>query len=111
MIKQKENAPDIFTRIKQAKKIEEKDWPELISNIDALHKQFSERLRKAYPQLLESDIRLCCLIKLGYTRKEQIILLKLTEDNLDKKKQRLKKRIDNNRKWGKGDLEGIINSL
>lgn len=110
-IKLKENTPDIFTRIKQAKKIEEKDWPKLISNTDALHKQFSERLRKAYPQLLESDIRLCCLIKLGYTRKEQIILLTISEDNLDKRKQRLKKRLDNNRKWRKGDLEEIINSF
>ena len=110
-IKQKENTTDIFTRIKQTRKIEEKDWPELISNTDALHQQFSERLRKTYPQLLESDIRLCCLIKLGYTRKEQIILLTITEDNLDKRKQRLKKRLDNNRKWRKGDLEDIINSF
>ncbi len=110
-IKQKENTPDIFTRIKQKRKIEEKDWPELISNIDALHQQFSERLRKTYPQLLESDVRLCCLIKLGYTRQEQIILLTITEDNLDKRKQRLKKRLDNNRKWRKGDLEEIINLL
>lgn len=111
VIKQKENTPDIFTRIKLANKIEEKDWTELISNTDALHQQFSKRLRKTYPQLLESDIRLCCLIKLGYTRKEQIILLTITEDNLDKRKQRLKKRLDNSRKWRKGDLEEIINSL
>lgn len=110
-IKHKENIPDIFTRIKQARKIEEKDWPELISNTDALHQQFSERLKKTYPQLLELDVRLCCLIKLGYTRKEQINLLAITEDSLDKRKQRLKKRLDNNRKWRKGDLEDIIKSF
>ena len=37
--------------------------------------------------------------------------LKYHPDNLDKRKQRLKKRLDNNRKWRKGDLEEIINLL
>ena len=88
------NVPDILTRINQAGKIEEDDWQELISYTNG--------------QLLETDIRLCCLIKLGYTRSEQIELLSVTEDNLDKKKQRLKKRFDNNRKWRKGEFEEII---
>ena len=53
IIKQRENTPDIFTRIKQAHTIEEKEWPELIARTDALHQQFFERLRKAFPQLTE----------------------------------------------------------
>ena len=97
-----------MTRISLAGKIEEDDWQELISYTNGLHLQFTKRLKKSYPQLLETDIRLCCLIKLGYTRSEQIELLSVTEDNFDKKKQRLKKRFDNNRKWRKGEFEEII---
>ena len=107
-IKQNNNTPDILTRINQAGKIEEDDWQELVSYTNGLHLQFAKRLKKSYPQLLEADIRLCCLIKLGYTRSEQIELLKITEDNLDKKKQRIRNRLDNNRKWKKGELEDII---
>ena len=108
IIKQRENTPDIFTRIKQAHTIEEKEWPELIARTDALHQQFFERLRKAFPQLTETDLQLCCLIRLGYDKKEQKSLLKITNDSLEKRKQRLKRRLDPNKKWEKGELEQFI---
>ena len=108
IIKQRENTPDIFTRIKQAHTIEEKEWPELIARTDALHQQFFERLRKAFPQLTDSDLQLCCLMRLGYDKKVQISLLKITDDSLEKRKQRLKRRLDPNKKWEKGELEQFI---
>ena len=108
LIKQKDDNSDILARIKSDGNIGEKDWPELISYTNSLHNKFTERLRKSFPQLLEADIRLCCLIKLGLTRKEQIELLNITEDNLDKKKQRIRNRLDNSRKWEKGELEQQI---
>ena len=111
IIKRKENIPDILTRIKKTNRIEEIEWPELIAHIDALHCQFSARLKKAYPELTDTDIRLCSLIKLGYDRKEQIELLALNEDSFYKRKQRLRKRIDKNKKWGKGELESFIRSF
>ena len=111
IIKRKESIPDILTRIKKTNRIEEIEWPELIAHIDALHCQFSARLKKAYPELTDTDIRLCCLIKLGYDRKEQIELLALNEDSFYKRKQRLRKRIDKNKKWGKGELESFIRSF
>lgn len=108
IIKQRENTPDIFTRIKQAHTIEEKEWPELIARTDALHQQFFERLRKAFPQLTETDLQLCCLMRLGYDKTEQKSLLKITDDSLEKRKQRLKRRLDPNKKWEKGELEQFI---
>ncbi len=108
IIKQRENTPDIFTRIKQTHTIEEKEWPELIARTDALHQQFFERLRKAFPQLTETDLQLCCLIRLGYDKKEQKSLLKITDDSLEKRKQRLKRRLDPTKKWEKGELEQFI---
>ena len=111
IMERKENIPDILTRIKKTARIEESEWPELIAHIDALHCQFSARLKKAYPELTDADIRLCCLIKLGYERKDQIALLALNEDSFDKRKQRLRKRIDKNKKWEKGELDSFIQSF
>ncbi len=111
IIKQRENTPDIFARIKRTLTLEEKEWPELIARTDALHRQFTERLRKAFPQLTDIDLRLCCLLRLGYGRKEQIDLLKVTDDNLDKRRQRLKRRLDPDKKWGKGELEQFLQSF
>ena len=111
IIKQRENTPDIFTRIKQTHTIEEKEWPELIARTDALHQQFFERLRKAFPQLTETDLQLCCLMRLGYDKKEQKSLLKITNDSLEKRKQRLKRRLDPNKKWEKGELEQFLQSF
>ena len=108
IIKQRENTPDIFARIKLTHTIEEKEWPELIARTDALHQQFSERLRKAFPQLTDSDLQLCCLIRLGYDKTEQKSLLKITDDSLEKRKQRLKRRLDPTKKWEKGELEQFI---
>ena len=108
IIKQRENTPDIFARIKLTHTIEEKEWPELIVRTDALHQQFSERLRKAFPQLTDSDLQLCCLIRLGYDKTEQKSLLKITDDSLEKRKQRLKRRLDPSKKWEKGELEQFI---
>ena len=107
----KENIPDILTRIKKTARIEESEWPELIAHIDALHCQFSARLKKAYPELTDADIRLCCLIKLGYERKDQIALLALNEDSFDKRKQRIRKRIGKDKKWEKGELDSFIRSF
>lgn len=108
IIKQRENTPDIFARIKLTHTIEEKEWPELIARTDALHQQFSERLRKAFPQLTDSDLQLCCLFRLGYDKTEQKSLLKITDDSLEKRKQRLKRRLDPSKKWEKGELEQFI---
>ena len=111
IMERKENIPDILTRIKKTARIEESEWPELIAHIDALHCQFSARLKKAYPELTDADIRLCCLIKLGYERKDQIALLALNEDSFDKRKQRLRKRIGKDKKWEKGELDSFIRSF
>ena len=92
----------------EIKQYEEIIKPELIARTDALHQQFFERLRKAFPQLTETDLQLCCLMRLGYDKKEQKSLLKITDDSLEKRKQRLKRRLDPNKKWEKGELEQFI---
>ena len=107
-LEQIKKAPDLFARIAETKKIDEMVWPELIDNMEVTHRQFTKRLQAAYPQLQKTDIRYCILWKLRYTKKSIIELMDISEDNYFKRHQRIRVRIDNNKKWEKGELEQFI---
>ena len=107
-LEQIKNTPDLLTRIAKTKKIDETEWSELIAQMDATYLQFTKRLQAAYPQLQKTDIRYCILWKLRYTKKSIIELMDISEDNYFKRHQRIRVRIDNNKKWEKGELEQFI---
>ena len=107
-LEQIKNTPDLLTRIAKTKKIDETEWSELIAQMDATYLQFTKRLQAAYPKLQKTDIRYCILWKLRYTKDSIIELMDISEDNYFKRLQRIRVRIDNNKKWGKGELEQFI---
>ena len=107
-LEQIKKAPDLFARIAETKKIDEMVWPELIDKMDVTHRQFTKRLQAAYPKLQKADIRYCILWKLGYTKNTIIKLMNISEDNYHKRHQRIRARIDNTKKWEKGELEQFI---
>ena len=107
-LEQVKNTPDIFVRIAETKRIEETEWPELIAKMDATYQQFTKRLQTAFPKLQKMDIRYCILWKLGYTKKFIIELMNTSEDNYFKRLQRIKARIDDSKKWEKGELERFL---
>ena len=94
--------------VPETKKIDEMVWPELIDKMDVTHRQFTKRLQAAYPKLQKADIRYCILWKLGYTKNTIIKLMNISEDNYHKRHQRIRARIDNTKKWEKGELEQFI---
>ena len=107
-LEQIKNTPDLLTRIAKTKKIDETEWSELIAQMDATYLQFTKRLQAAYPKLQKTDIRYCILWKLRYTKDSIIELMDISEDNYFKRHQRIRVRIDNNKKWEKGELEQFI---
>ena len=107
-LEQIKNTPDLLTRIAKTKKIDETEWSELIAQMDATYLQFTKRLQAAYPQLQKTDIRYCILWKLRYTKNSIIELMDISEDNYFKRHQRIRVRIDNNKKLEKGELEQFI---
>ena len=110
-LEQVKNTPDIFVRIAETKRIEETEWPELIAKMDATYQQFTKRLQTAFPKLQKMDIRYCILWKLGYTKKFIIELMNTSEDNYFKRLQRIKARIDDSKKWEKGELEQFMQNF
>lgn len=102
------NCPNILLRLKQTKQIQDCEWDELYAMVDALHNNFTVRLSESHPGLTDKDLKLCCLIKLGYKTLDLECILNLEEDSLYKGKKRLRNRLDKNRKWNKGELETYI---
>ncbi len=111
LLERKEAYPNILLRLKKTKQIQGNEWDELFAMIDALHKNFTVRIFERHPGLTEKDLRLCCLIKLGYETLDLENILNIEEDSLYKSKKRLRQRLDKNRKWNKGDLEAYILSF
>lgn len=111
LLERKEAYPNILLRLKKTKQIQETEFDELFAMVDALHKNFTVRMVERHPGLTEKDLRLCCLIKLGYETLDLKDILNLEEDSLYKSKKRLRQRLDKNRKWNKGELEKYLSSF
>lgn len=68
-------------------------WEEVKEAINQLFDNYTLRLNKQIPSLTESDIQMCCLIKLRVSVSDIAILLAISPTSVSKRKQRLKERI------------------
>lgn len=66
---------------------------ELCNATDAIFNNFSKRLGKQFPSLPESDLQLCCLLKLEVSISDIAVLLGISATSVSRKKLRLKRRI------------------
>ena len=111
-IEEKESCPNILVRLdKEKKRLREEDWKELLLMVDIASQDFSRRLLEVHPRFSENDLRFCCLIKLGYSLSDLCILLGVQEEAISKRKTRMRKHIDEGKKWKKGELEVYIKSF
>lgn len=68
-------------------------WEEVKEAVDWLYENYTKRLTKKLPSLTESDLQICCLIKLHLTIPEIATLLGISPTSVSKRKFRLKERI------------------
>lgn len=68
-------------------------WEEVKEAIDRLYNDYTKRLLRAIPSLTESDMQICCLVKLRLGVQEIAILLGISPSSVSKRKLRLKDRI------------------
>ena len=59
----------------------------------------------------KGDLKICCLLKAGFSQKEIMELLDLKEEAMYKRMQRLKSRLSLKKKWSKNELEQYISSF
>ncbi len=68
-------------------------WEEVKETIDWLYEDFTKRISKEIETLTETDMQICCLVKLRLGIPEMAVLLGISPTSVSKRKLRLKERI------------------
>lgn len=85
---------DLLNNLRNKPKyIETHQWKKIIELINFLFYNYTNRLSKKIPTLTESDIQICCLIKLHLNNSIIATLLAISPASVTKRKMRLKERI------------------
>lgn len=75
------------------KYIKESQWYEIFDSMNIVYPNFIDRLRKDF-SLMDSDLLMCCLIKLQLSNSVIAELVAINPSSVTKRKQRLKERIN-----------------
>lgn len=85
---------DILYRLKaNPQYMEDEQWEEIKEMMNLLFDNYIVRLSTLVPSLTESDLQICCFIKLGITNPGIADLLAIAPTSVSKRKLRLKERI------------------
>ncbi len=69
------------------------DWEIFEALFDQAHENFFKRLKQSFPDLTQSDLKLCAYLKLNLTSKEIAPLLNITIRGVEIRRYRLRKRL------------------
>ncbi|WP_456086829.1 tetratricopeptide repeat protein [Parabacteroides sp.] len=69
------------------------EWEGIIEAVDLLHDNYTVRLREQFSSLTESDLQICCLIKLHLNNSTIATLTGISPASVTKRKQRMKERM------------------
>lgn len=68
-------------------------WEEIKKSINLLFDNYTIRLSQVIPSMTESDLQICCLIKLRFSNPDIANILNISPTSVSKRKFRLKERI------------------
>lgn len=68
-------------------------WEEIKKNINLLFDNYTIRLSQVIPSMTESDLQICCLIKLRFSNPDIADILDISPTSVSKRRFRLKERI------------------
>lgn len=69
------------------------DWKDFTHNFDLAYDNFTQKLRQAHPELTESDLRICCYLRMGLSSKEIAPLLNISYRSVEMSRYRLRKKM------------------
>ena len=100
-------------RHEQEKPLTESEWNALFLWVNYRQDDFYTRLHQCYPELGEAEIELCCLLRMGFGKNEEIATFcNITSSAVTKRKQRLKQHLHIAGQYQKpGELEAFIQGL
>lgn len=84
------------------------NWSEFELRFTAVNQSFYKKLKKNYPSLKQTDLKLCALIKLNFQSKDIAKLLGIEVKSVHTSRSRLRKKLNLSRNE---NLEEFINSL
>jgi DNA-binding CsgD family transcriptional regulator len=70
------------------------DWQTFETHFDQAHQDFINRLKASYPDLTQSDLKLCAYLRLNISSKEIAHLLNISLRGVEVRRYRLRKRIN-----------------
>ncbi|WP_373400021.1 hypothetical protein V8V91_10595 [Algoriphagus halophilus] len=78
------------------------NWKEFEARFTAINQSFYENLQKKYPELTQTDLKICALVKLNFSSKEMASLLGISIESVHTSRYRLRKKfnIDRNENLG-----------
>jgi DNA-binding CsgD family transcriptional regulator len=84
---------ELKTQIKECADEREDDWKKFEFFFDNVYPQFLENFANAFPELKDTEIRLCALLKLNLETKQIASVLNLTNEGAKVAKYRLRKKL------------------
>lgn len=72
---------------------DQEDWNAFETYFNSAHRDFTNRLRQAYPDITPGDIRVCCLLRMNLSTKEIASLLTISVRAVELRRYRLRKRM------------------
>jgi tetratricopeptide (TPR) repeat protein/DNA-binding CsgD family transcriptional regulator len=72
----------------------EKDWEEFKMYFEKVHSSFFENMKLHFPDLNQSDLKLCALVSLNLSMKEMAELMGISPESVKMARHRLRKKLD-----------------
>ena len=72
----------------------DKEWDDFKLRFEEVHTGFFEQLKSTYPELSNSDLRLCALLRLNMNMKESSKILGISVDSVKTSRYRLRKKLN-----------------
>ncbi|MRI01291.1 hypothetical protein GH721_12185 [Kriegella sp. EG-1] len=69
------------------------NWKEFEARFTSINQSFYKKIRSKYPDLGQTDLKLCALVKLGFSSKEMSSLLGITIESVHTSRYRLRKKL------------------
>lgn len=73
-------------------------WEEFCEGINILYNGFVEELKKNYPILTDTDLKLCCLTCAGFTTKEIASFMRVVDCTVNNRRCEIMRKVGNSRK-------------
>lgn len=70
------------------------EWEVFQANFDRIHENFFRNLRKKYPELTSSDLKMCALLRLNLDTKEIANLMSITVRGVETRRYRMRRKLD-----------------